>query len=205
MMPPDNNDLKKIELSGYCKEGKQTYADALLDADRALAIGARSAPALNLKGMLAYRDGDKKVAEEYFQHALESDSKYGIAYTNLGAVKLEKGLTQEALDLFKKGFTSTPQVKDVADNYYEVISELGAYESAEYLFKDAIQAYPENKKLAYLFIDILLKQNKYKAAMDAIENCIVRFGFDEGLIATSSKIRSILMPHENENQARATG
>ena len=82
-----------------------------------------------------------------------------------------------------------------------MISELGAYQSAEQLFREAIRAYPENKKLAYLFIDILLEQKKYKAAMDAIEESLVRFGFDEGLIASASKIRSILGPMKIEEKS----
>ncbi len=201
MMPPDNNDSRKMELSGYCKKGKQAFAEALLDADRALAVDPKAHLALNLKGMLASRDGDRDAAEKYFQRALESNPEYGPAYTNLGALKLEKGLTQEALALFEKGFIYTPQVKNVAVNYHKLISELGAYQSGEQLFREAVLTYPENKKLAYLFIDILLEQNKYKAALDAIEESIVRFGFDAGLLASASKIRNILGPMKIEEKS----
>ncbi len=54
-MPPDDQDLRKLELIGYGKEGLELYGEAEDYAERALSINPASAPALNLKGILAYK------------------------------------------------------------------------------------------------------------------------------------------------------
>jgi tetratricopeptide (TPR) repeat protein len=61
-MPSDEGDLKRLEFSGYCKFRLGHYEEALAIADRILCAWKESSPALNLKGVLAYKQADKKTA-----------------------------------------------------------------------------------------------------------------------------------------------
>ena len=116
-MPQDEKDIKRLELLGYCKEGMGNNKEAQGYADRILSINDHFAPALNLKGILAFKQGDISFAEDCFNKAIESDAGYGEPYTNLGAI-LWDSQPKEALDLFEKGFILSPKITDIITNYH---------------------------------------------------------------------------------------
>jgi len=78
-MPQDEKDVRRLELIGYCKEGIKVYDEAKDYANQALYLNPSSAPAMNLKGVLAYNQGDILTAEDFFNKAIESDAGYGEA------------------------------------------------------------------------------------------------------------------------------
>ena len=83
--------------------------------------------ALNLKGVLAYKKGEKEKAADYFQKAIDADPGYGEAYTNLGVLYWGMDKKDEALAHLRKGFVLSPTVPDASSLYYSVVSSLGAY------------------------------------------------------------------------------
>jgi len=194
-MPQDEQDAKTLELLGYCKEGMKQYDDAKNYADKALSLNPSSAPALNLKGILEYNQGNNSRAEDFFRQAIESDQGYGEPYTNLGAVRWEKD-QHEALGLFEKAFTLSPMVSDVVANYHTAASTLGAFERAEPVFEDISSLYPKNKLIKYRLIDLLIKQEKHNQAMEQIEDAISIFGVDDGILSSALRIRDLLGPKE---------
>ncbi len=87
-MPEEAKDgLRGLELAGYAKEGLGLDDEAAEYADRMLAMDDASAPALNLRGILAYKQGDRKAAESWFRKATDADPGYGEAWTNLGVLE----------------------------------------------------------------------------------------------------------------------
>jgi tetratricopeptide (TPR) repeat protein len=196
----DENDLRRLELMGYCKEGMECLDEADGYAGRALSLNPSSAPALNLKGVLAHKKGDNEKAQELFQKAIESDPGFGEPYTNIGVLKWASGQREEALNLLEKGCILSPTVGDIATSYHSAISALSCFERAERVFREAQALYPLNRRIAFLLIDTLIKQRKNDIAMTEIEKAMVTFGIDDGMLSASLKIRETLGPRKIDGQ-----
>jgi len=196
------NDLKGLEYAGYAKEGLGLDEEAADYADKILAVNSQSPAALNLKGVLAYKQGEKEKAVDYFQKAIDTDPGYGEAYTNLGVLYWGMDKKDEALTNLKKGFVLSPTVPDVSSLYYSVISSLSAYDDAEADFREAARLYPGNKSIIFLYIDILIQQEKFSFAMTEIENAIAVFGIDDGTLNAALAIREKVGPRQIEKGSR---
>jgi len=194
-MPQDEKDVERLELAAYCKEGMKQYDEAKDYANRALSLNRASAPALNLKGILAYNQDDNSKAEDFFKQAIESDPGYGEAYTNLGTIRWKES-RDDALNLFEKGFILSPSVPDIVTNYHTAASALGKFERAEQVFKQAGSLYPDNKMIKYPLIDVFIKQEKNEEAMHQIEDVIDLFGVNDGILSAALEIRDLLGPKE---------
>ena len=193
-MPFMEGDAKYYEALGYGNEGLTRYHEAEEYADKALAVNGQSAPALNLKGILAYRKNETEKAAELFRQALKADPGYGETYTNLGMLSWTAERKEEALNLFEKGFILSPDRGDVIIAYYHAIDTLNLYSRAENVFVEARAAYPENKRILFLLIDLLLKQDKYQEAMKRAEKATDQFGTDEDIHAAALEIRKKIGP-----------
>ena len=120
-----------LELFGFCYEGLGRIDEAKACADRLLAIDPSSAPALNLKGMLAYKQGDRTAAERFFRRASESDPGYGEPLTNLGVMHWADHKQEEALNLLERGFLLSPTTTDSVTLYYNAVASLAEFARAE--------------------------------------------------------------------------
>jgi GT2 family glycosyltransferase/Flp pilus assembly protein TadD len=196
--------IKKYKLLGHCEEGLGRYHEAEGHTDRALSLSPSSASALNLKGILAFKQNNIEAAEELFKKATNSDPGYGESYTNLGALKWQAGLEKDALKLYEKGFILTPTDLDIATNYHSAIGALGEFERAHSVALDAAAMHPYNKKIQYLLIDILIQLGKYDRAIFEIEAAIVKFGINDGILSAALKLREILGPNQISESQRRT-
>ncbi|SPD74740.1 hypothetical protein PITCH_A330005 [uncultured Desulfobacterium sp.] len=195
-IPSDNREIRRLELIGYCKEGMELYDEAEACADRALSLKPNSAPALNLKGMLEYRKGDEKTAEDWFNRAIGADPSYGEPYANLGFMRWSAGKENEALEYFEKAFILTPTVSDIFQNYHSAVKVMEKYDRAEIIFRQACALYPTNKRLQYLFIDVLTRLEKQRDAMKEIEDAIQKFGVEDGIISAALEVRKSVGPFD---------
>ncbi len=188
-MPSYKDDMHANILAGYSREGMGLDAEAEESADKILSSNPESALALNLKGILAYKNGDLKAAEEYFNKSIKSDKGYGRPYTNLGVLKWASGLTEEAFDCLEKGFLLSPTLADNSTLYHQAILETGKFATAEPILREAADLYPNNRKISFLLIDVMLKQEKFTEAMNMIEEAMVKFGIDDGILAAALEVR----------------
>ena len=186
-MPPDaKDDLKRLEIIAYCTEAPEEagkYADRMLEMDKA------SAPALNLKGIIAYSQGNNSAAEEFFRQALTADPGYGDPYTNYGKLKWNLDQKEEALSLLEKGFILLPARADNVNFYHSAITEMEKFERAGKVFQDAKELYPENKRILFALIDTLIKQDRLDRAMHEIERSLLNIGIDDGMLSAALAIR----------------
>lgn len=194
-MPESARDgLKYLQCLGYTKEGLGLDDEADTYADRMLSMDRSYAPAINLKGVLAYKKREKEAAEDCFKRALDLDPSYGEAYTNLGVLRWTAGKTDEALEYLSKGFNLSPTVPDHQTLYYSAVSSSGRYCDAEALLRNAAGLYPSNKNIAFLHIDTLIQQRKFRAAMTEIEDAMVTFGVDDGILGAALSVREKIGP-----------
>jgi tetratricopeptide (TPR) repeat protein len=184
------DDTKRLELMGYCNEGLDADDEAGSYADRVLYLHNTSAAALNLKGILAYKKGDRASAENFFKKSMSVDPSYGEAYTNLGVLAWSAGQKDEALGFLERGFVLLPTSNDIINLYHKAITDTGEFERAERLFFEAKTIYPHNQTITFLLIDILIQQQKYSEALHEIQQAMLTFGIDDGIIAAALEIRS---------------
>jgi GT2 family glycosyltransferase/Flp pilus assembly protein TadD len=196
----DENALRRLELTGYCAEGIECYDEAEGYADRALLLNTASAPALNLKGVLAHKKGDKEKAQDFFQRAIKADPGFGEPYTNTGVLKWASGLREEALNLLERGCVLSPAVGDIITSYHSAISALARFERAENVFREAQVLYPLNRRISFLLIDTLIQRGKNDIAMTEIEKAMIAFGIDDGILSAALKIRETLGPRKIQKQ-----
>lgn len=189
-------DIHGLMLAGYCLEGMNRYDEAGVYADRVLALDEVYAPALNLKGMLAYRERDNSSAERFFHKAIESDHGYGEPYTNLGVLKLDDEHSREAMEFLEKGFVLCPRVNEIAETFHSAVTASGEFLKAENRFVDAVALNHHNRNIRYLLIDLFLQQSKYELALNEIEKLMIFFGMDDGLVSAALEIRGKIGPME---------
>jgi len=194
-MPDEaKSDLMGLEYAGYVKEGLGMNSEADDIADTLLSRIENHPAALHLKGLLAYKRGERENAADYYTRALEADQGYGQAHTALGVLYWGMERREEALAHFKKGFILSPVVPDVSSLYYSAVSSLGIFSEAEADFHEASSLYPENKNIAFLSIDILIQQGKFHEAIIKIEDALALFGVDEGTLNAALAIREKVGP-----------
>ena len=113
-----DQDDRKYAFLGYCQEGLANLLEAEKLSEQALSLNSSNALALNLKGILSYRKGDKEEAQNYFQRAAAADPGFGEPHTNLGVIRWEENRKKEALDLFERGFILSPTITDIFQMYH---------------------------------------------------------------------------------------
>ncbi len=183
-----------LGCAGYAKEGLGLDEEAGIYAERMLGLHDNDASALNLAGVLAYKRGDREKAGEFFRRAVDSDPGYGEAHTNLGVLQWSSDDRDQAIHNLTRGFVLAPTVPDHSTLFYSALSALGRYSDAEVAFRDARGLYPHNKTIAFLSIDALIQQQKYPLAMVEIEDALVTFGLDDGILAAAVSVREKLGP-----------
>ncbi len=184
---------RAVLLKAYCLEKLQRFDEAEKVVDQILSFDGGCASALNLKGVLSFHRREISTAEHYFEQAIECDPADGRACINLGLLQLDNSNGRKALEMLQQGFERSPQLREVADTFHEIVGELKAFEEAEPLFQDACRRFPLNKRLAYLLIDVLIEQNKLRESLESIQTCMAVFGVDDGILAPALQIRSQLV------------
>lgn len=198
------DDLRRLELIGYCSEGMEDYNEAEEYAERVLYLNPTSALALNLKGILAHKRGDDEKAQEFFEKAIKADPGFGEPYTNSGVLKWAASRREDALDLLEKGCILSPTVSDIVTLYHSAVSTLNQFERAEKVFQEAQSVYPFNRRITFLLIDTFLQQGKYDLAMKEIEKAMVTFDIEEGMLSAALKVRERIGPRKIKDYSRPT-
>ena len=173
--------------------------------ERVFAITPSSAEALCLKGILFLIKNDVENAVEYLMKAIDKSEGIGIAYAYLGAILWEKGNEEEGLSFTEKAFRLCPEKSEIMTIYHQKITDTGEYAKAIGLFQSALKSFPNNKKLCYLLVDLLIKNKQIHDAMAKIEESIVRFGVDDGIVTSALAVRSMLLEDENRDLSKTRG
>ena len=204
---PENHkeEIRWLELAGYCKEGMELYDEANEYASRALSLNPDSASALNLKGILAYRKGNRAEAESFFKMAIKADPGFGEPYTNLGVLRWSEDKREEALNLLERGCILSPTIMDIVTTYHSAVAALGEFGRAEKIFKETKALYTSNMRIAFLLTDVLIRQGKNAQALEEIEESIIKFGIDDGLLAAAMEVREKTGPLKIEKNSGTKG
>ncbi|MGE5515277.1 MAG: tetratricopeptide repeat protein [Bacteroidota bacterium] len=121
-------------VNTYLDRNTRVEARAVSTSDR------QSATALNRDGEKAYHDGDLEGAADLFRRAIDIDTEYGQAYSNLGLTYQKLNRTSEAIWANRKAIAlasgnSAATVR--ASSYYNIAK---IYEQAQQ-YQDALAQY----------------------------------------------------------------
>lgn len=205
MFPADAAELKRLELTGCCKEALGQDDEAKQCAGRMLSLDHNYAPALFLKGKIAFNKSLIKDAEGYFLQAIRADGHFGPAYSYMGLIKKNEGLNDEALDFMEKGFILCPTNNDLLAHYHKESRLQKTFERAEHIFKTVRETHPCHRMIHFKIIDLLLQQEKFELAMDEIEKSLVEYGADDGFIAAALHVRRRLGPKDINGHQKNKG
>ncbi|MBI5634139.1 MAG: glycosyltransferase [Nitrospirae bacterium] len=184
-----DNEPRRLALIGYCSEGLDQLDEADSYADSALSLDGEFALALNLKGIVTYKRGDKGTAEAFFYRAIESDAGYGEPYSNLGVIKWSAGDRGQALDLLEKGFLFSPLAADIGALYHSAIISTAELTRGEEITRGILVFYPLHRRLTLVLIDILLRQGKKESALRELQRALITFGIDDELLSSALELR----------------
>ena len=185
---------RMLALIGCGYEASGNLEKASMFVDQALALEPECARAWNLKGVLAYRNGQSKEAAQHFQKASELDESWGDPWTNMGTLHWEHGTHDKALQCFETGFQLSPTAPNTATTYHLAISETGNYKRARPMFEDAVLHHPDFRKASFFLIDILIRLEAYQEALNQIEAVLVRFGAVTKFMEAAKAIRNKMGP-----------
>lgn len=133
----------------------------------------------NTTGSLA---GTAAVAAAQRARLRAADEK---KHTASGAESAER----PSLESFEHDILTSDDPIPVALAYHTAALDANAAARAEALFAEALKRHPHSKRLQFLLIDLLLRQEKFPAAMDAIESAMAEFGVDDGILAAALAVR----------------
>ena len=193
-------DPQHVILTGTCQQGLAMLDSADQAADQVLAGAATSAPALNLKALVAHQRGDNAQAADWCRKAIAADPGHAEPYTNLGVLEWAAGRTEAALPLLERGFLLAPQRADLVTAYHNAISALDERPRAEQIFSEARALNPFDRRITFLLIDILIHQDKHAAAMELIEEAMLAFGIDDGMLDAALTVRQKVGPHNASSE-----
>jgi len=183
-----------LALIGCGYEASGDLKLAAYFVDQALSLQSDCARAWNLKGVLAYQNSNQSKAAEFFQKAAECEHDWGDPWTNMGTLHWENGYREKALQCFEAGFRLSPTAPHVATSYHLAVSEDGQYQRAREVFEEVVARHPDFRKGRFLLIDILIRLEAYPAALDQIEDVLVRFGADAQLLEAAKTVRTKVGP-----------
>jgi GT2 family glycosyltransferase/tetratricopeptide (TPR) repeat protein len=173
-----NNTAEMYALIGNSYEAIGDLQKASDSCEQALSIDPVCARAMNLKGVIAYRNNNCTEAEQLFKKASQCDGTWGDPLTNLGTIYWHEGSIDKALEYYEKGFQISPTSPNVATIYHLAVCETGQYDRAKPVFEKALKRHPDFRKARLLLIDILIHLEANTAALDHIQTSMARFGFD---------------------------
>jgi GT2 family glycosyltransferase/Flp pilus assembly protein TadD len=194
-LPNNGGDGKHLSLLGRCEETLGHAEKAQDYAERALALDPRSVSAMNVKGLTAFRQGDAGSAETWFKTAMETSPDIGESCTNLGSLKWAAGASEEALGWFERGFILSPTSRTASSAYHNAVVRTQSFARAVTVVREARTVHPGDKQILFFLIAILIQGQQFELAMQEIEQAMIQFGIDDGILSASLEIRNRIGPY----------
>lgn len=150
----------------------------------------------NARGMMNYgltqmQKGNYEIALEYFTESLELMPDYAYAHINMGILKNELGMINEAEEHYKKGVYYAAIHSDPPYYYAKFLKTQNRLQEAIIYCKKAIEISPDFLPPQYLLLDLYF-ENKDKANLINTANIILnRFPQDEIALKYKNKANDI--------------
>ncbi|AYV56071.1 tetratricopeptide repeat protein [Leptospira kmetyi] len=137
--------------------------DASIDSfDRSLLLNADFVAARIGKGISTYHSGNKKLAKEEFEAAMQQDSANELAPYNIGIILFNDNLYNEAITIFKEIIQKNPEFSDAHYQISYIYYKRGDLEQAEKEIRKALDL--ERNEINLFALIRILSEQKTKMA-----------------------------------------
>ncbi|AXX14287.1 tetratricopeptide repeat protein [Leptospira borgpetersenii] len=153
---------------------RKKYEASIDSFDRSLLLNTDFVAARIGKGISMYHSGNKKLAKEGFETAMQQDSANELAPYNIGIILFNDNLYNEAIAIFKEIIQKNPEFSDAHYQISYIYYKRGDLEQAEKEIRKALDL-ERNEKNLFGLIRILSEQ-KTKIANPAVKKEILELG-----------------------------
>ncbi|ALO24514.1 tetratricopeptide repeat protein [Leptospira borgpetersenii] len=153
---------------------RKKYEASIDSFDRSLLLNTDFVAARIGKGISMYHSGNKKLAKEEFETAMQQDSANELAPYNIGIILFNDNLYNEAIAIFKEIIQKNPEFSDAHYQISYIYYKRGDLEQAEKEIRKALDL-ERNEKNLFGLIRILSEQ-KTKIANPAVKKEILELG-----------------------------
>lgn len=195
-LPCGESNNRAVLLEAYAHEGLGDTSTAGKLIEKLPSLAGDAASAWNLRGILAFQEGNHSEAEVNFRTAIHYDPGFADAFTSLGVLAWSDDNFAEALDHLERGFLLSPTSRDCAERFHAAVLQPEHLERGIAAFRESRRLFPQNRRIAFLLIDLLLKAGETYGALKLIQETIVDFGLPEGLLEASLPLREAVGPQE---------
>ena len=122
--PRDNNASEQLVLQGVRELRNEDLESAFSAFSAALAV-ARDPVSLDGLGCVMLRRGDLKMAQRYFEEAIDLDSGYSHAYGHLALVAQKRRDLRRAQELFERALIEDPLNIEARGNFTRLLRDKG--------------------------------------------------------------------------------
>lgn len=159
---------------------------------------------LVLRGTVRLAQGDLPGASEPFEKGCRLDPGNASSLAGLAEVARLAGDEALAAELLERSFRLDPADIRAARRYHATLVSREQLVGADRALAEARHFYPDSDTLAYLHIDILLRLERYREAMDIIQQALVTFNWDAGFLDAAQAVRDrvgpLAIPSERKRQ-----
>jgi protein O-GlcNAc transferase len=130
-----------LELAGdLYNSGRLPDAAAL--CSQILSAEPAQAGALHLRGLIAYRNGNREAAMSWFGKAAQAAPDFAAARNDLGNVLMEEGRTPEAIAEYRRALQIAPDFPEAHNNLGNALQIAGSLEESVFCYQKAIGLSP---------------------------------------------------------------
>ena len=130
-----------LELAkDLCHSGRLPEAAEL--CSKILSADASHAGTLHLRGIIAYREGNREAAMEWFRRAQQAAPEFAVASNDLGNVLMEEGRTGEAIAAYRRAIQMAPDSPQTHNNLGNAWQIAGCVEESVRCYQRALSLSP---------------------------------------------------------------
>ncbi len=197
-------DPKFLLLRGRCLIPLGQASQAAEIADRLLAADPQNLAALCLKGEALLAASQPAAAGEWFDRALDRDPRCAAAWHGTARFRLSIHPEENVLDALERAVREGPESRATTIALHAECLRWTAFERGLAVYEGILDREPFHRRIRFLRIELLLRLGRRPEAMRAVEEAIVDFGADDGLLSAALELRTSLGPKAPEIGAQAT-
>lgn len=166
---------QQLFAQGWALHQKQQLAEAQALYAQVLQLQPGHFDALHLSGIVAAQNRDLPRARAWMTQAIEAHPQHAVAYVNRGAVLLDMGLLQEALDDYDRALARQQGQPGEADSHSHrgnVLKEFKRYPEALASYERAIALEPARAAFHNSRGVVLRLLGLYPDALDAFDRAL---------------------------------
>ncbi len=165
---PENVELLNALGFSLFQQGKSQEAVAALE--KALAVDPKHAKAHNNMALASIDIGEFEVAEAHYRESLAIEPHPAI-YNDLGFVLERQGMTEEAIEQYRKSLELDPKSASAHYNLAASLARSGDFPEAERHFRAALESKPNSQVYTGLGF-VLWQQGRVDEAISSLQVAI---------------------------------